>query len=151
MSDPESNSGEKKSEIHVDEDWKSQAEAEKERLARQEQAASPKTGGAGPAGPAAAPGGDEAAPEADAGRLPPASFVTMVNEMLAQILFALGESPDPATGRRYRDLEVAKHYIDTLAVLERKTRGNLTEEEKRMLDTALYQVRMRYVQAAQMG
>ncbi|KKK79638.1 hypothetical protein LCGC14_2831470, partial [marine sediment metagenome] len=55
----------------------------------------------------------------------------------------------PQTGRRYRNLQLAKHHVDTLAVLETKTQGNLTDDEKKLLDNALYEVRMAYVQAAQ--
>jgi hypothetical protein len=43
---------------------------------------------------------------------------------------------------------MAKHQIDTLGILEEKTRGNLTEEEQRMMDTVLYEARMRYVSVA---
>jgi hypothetical protein len=43
---------------------------------------------------------------------------------------------------------MAKHQIDVLAVLEEKTRGNLSDDEKRILDTALYETRMRYVSVA---
>jgi len=122
--------GQDKPKIVVDEDWKAQAEAEKQRLAEEEQAGGP--GGA-----------------AGRGReLPPASFATLVSAQVTQILFALGALPDPQ-GRRYRNLDVAKHHIDTLAILEEKTKGNLTAEEKKMLDNALYEVRMAYVQAAQ--
>jgi hypothetical protein len=46
-----------------------------------------------------------------------------------------------------RDLDAAKHLIDTLAVLERKTRGNLTDEEAKLLTTVLYELRLRYVEA----
>ena len=62
---------------------------------------------------------------------------------------ALGGVEDPQTKRRYVDLDLAKHHIDTLRILEEKTRGNLTDEEKRMLDRALYETRMQYVQMAQ--
>jgi hypothetical protein len=44
---------------------------------------------------------------------------------------------------------MAKHHIDSLAVLEEKTKGNLSEEEKKMLDAALYETRMRFVSIAQ--
>ncbi len=44
---------------------------------------------------------------------------------------------------------LAKHHIDVLGVLEKKTKGNLTAEEKSILDQALYEVRLRYVQVAQ--
>ena len=46
------------------------------------------------------------------------------------------------------NLDMAKHHIDTLAVIEEKTKGNLTPEEQRMLDAALYEARMRYVNVA---
>ena len=120
----------KKPKIIVDEDWKSQAEAEKQKLAEQEQA------GGADQGPA---------------EMPPASFETLVSGLVTQILFALGAIEDPQTRRRYRNLALAKHHIDTLAVLEEKTSGNLTDDEKELLDNALYEVRMRYVQMAQTG
>ena len=56
---------------------------------------------------------------------------------------------DPKTKRRYVDLDLAKHHIDILGLLEEKTKGNLTDEEKKLLDQALYEVRMQYVQIAQ--
>ena len=124
-----------KPKIIVDEDWKSQAQAEKEKLAHTEQQAG-EQGEAGAAGP------DE---------LPPASFGALVSNIVAQALFALGAIADPRTGKRYRDLGLAKHQIDLLSMLEEKTRGNLTEQEKKMLDNALYEVRMAYVQLAQQG
>jgi len=123
--------------IVVDEDWKSQAEAEKQRLAEQEKASAS-------AGAAARVGGERKLRE-----MPPASFATLVSSLVTQILFALGGMEDPQTKKRYVDLDLAKHHIDTLAVLEEKTRGNLTEEEKKILDNALYEVRMQYVRMAQ--
>lgn len=123
-----------KPKIIVDEDWKSQAEAEKQKLADVEQSAP--TGGEAEKGPRA---------------LPPASFSVLVSSLVTQILFALGAIEDPQTKKRYLDLAMAKHNIDMLSVLEEKTSGNLTEQEKKMLDSALYEVRMAYVQAAQAG
>ena len=120
----------KKPKIVVDEDWKSEAEAEKQKLAEKE-----------PSG-----GADEGPRE-----MPPASFDTLISGLVTQILFALGAIEDPQTKRRYRNLALAKHHIDTLAVVEEKTSGNLTDEEKKLLDNALYEVRMRYVQMAQTG
>jgi len=128
---PGETSGPEESKIFVDEDWKSQAQAEKQRLANE------------PAGPA---GG------ADAARgVPEASFATLVSSIVTQVLFALGAIEDPQTRQRYRDLPMAKHQIDMLAILEQKTQGNLTDEEKKLLDNALYEVRMAYVQVAQAG
>jgi hypothetical protein len=118
--------------IVIDEVWKAQAEAEKQRLAEQEE--HPSEGG---------PGGPR--------ELPPANFATLVSSMVTQILFALGGIQDPQTGRRYLDLPLAKHHIDTLSMLEEKTKGNLSEEEKKLLDQALYEVRMLFVRMAQGG
>jgi len=122
--------------IIVDDDWKSQAQAEKEKLAEEVDSQADGQG------------------QADGGRdrqLPPASFATLVNLLATQIIFALGGVEDPKTKRRYVDLTLAKHHIDTLVVLEEKTKGNLTAEEKSLLDNALYETRMSYVQMAQRG
>ncbi len=143
MSDPK-NDGPEKPKIVVDEDWKAQAEAEKQRLAEAETEAEAKAEEVGAAGAAGAAGADAAGPR----ELPPASFATLVSSQVTQVLFALGAFPDPQ-GRRFRNLDVAKHHVDTLAVLEEKTKGNLTDDEKKLLDNALYEVRMAYVQAAQ--
>ena len=120
--------------IIVDEDWKAQAEVEKQRLAEQEDAAQERGAAGG-----------------EARQLPQASFTTLVSGLTTQVLFSLGAVPDPATGQRYRDLDLAKHHIDTLGVLEEKTRGNLSAEEKKLLDSALYECRMAYVRVAQGG
>ena len=79
--------------------------------------------------------------------LPPASFATLVQSILTQVLYYLG---DLATrgGEPMINLDMAKHNIDTLSVMEEKTRGNLSDEEKRLLDAALYEARMRYVALA---
>jgi hypothetical protein len=83
------------------------------------------------------------------GPLPPASFATLVSTLVSQVLMALGGYEDPRTRRRYVDLDLAKHFIETLAVLEDKTRNNLADDEKKLLDNALYECRMQYVQIAQ--
>ena len=140
MSDkPSENQGDKPK-IVVDEDWKSQAEEEKAKLASQDAA-----GAAGDAADAAA------APKDAAMALPPASFATLVSGLVTQIFFSLGAIEDPQTGRRHRNLELAKHHIDTLSILEKKTKGNLSDDEKQLLDKALYEVRMQYVHIAQAG
>ena len=125
-----------KPKITVDDDWKAQARAEKERLAEQ---ADKQPAGAPGAGPAGAAGHE----------LPPADFVGLVGLLHSQALFALGAVADPRTNQPFLDLDLAKHHIDLLAMLEEKTRGNLTEDEEQALDRALYDARMRYVQAAQ--
>ena len=127
--------------LHIDTDWKKQAQEEKRKLAEQEQK---KTGGVRAAAPA---GGQKPAGARPQRELPPASFATLINTMLTQALFYLGELA-PQGGEPSINLDLAKHHIDTLAVLEEKTRGNLSEDEQRLLDTALYETRMRYVNVA---
>ena len=128
-----------KPKIIVDDDWKAQARAEKERLAKEVEQAKPADGAAGGAG-------------GRAGRregLPPASLAALVNQLAIQVAASLGGLEDPKTKRRYVDLDLAKYHVDTLGVLEKKTKGNLTDEEKRVLDRVLYESRMMYVQMAQ--
>jgi hypothetical protein len=120
--------------IIIDDDWKAQAQADKEKLAEQ----------------AEKPANEPAAGEGAEGReLPPANFNTLISSLVTQIFFALGGIEDPQTGKRYLDLGLAKHHIDMLSVIEEKTRGNLSEAEKKLLDQALYESRMQYVQIAQ--
>ena len=129
--------------IIVDDDWKSQAQAEKEKLAHEveaDKAAAPAEGEA-PAGDPGEPGGPR--------ELPPASLSTLVTMLATQAMMALQGMEDPQTGQRMVDLDLAKHHIDTLAILEEKTQGNVTDEEKALLDQVVYQVRMQYVQIAQ--
>lgn len=131
--------------LHVDTDWKKQAQEEKRRLAEEEakrqQAASPSAGS--PAGGAAAPAA--AAPQPR--EMPPASFSTLVQSIVTQALFYLGDLSSRG-GEPMLNLDMAKHQVDLLGVIEEKTRGNLTGEEQRLLDAALYETRMRYVSVA---
>ncbi len=138
--------------LQIDTDWKKQAQEEKRRLA-EEEARRRQAEAATASGPTAQPSaGSAAGPAApDAARqsreLPPASFATLVQSIVTQALFYLGDLSTRG-GEPMLNLDMAKHHVDTLGVLEEKTRGNLTEEEKRLLDAALYETRMRYVSVA---
>jgi len=138
MANEQQDKGQDEPKIIVDDDWKAQARAEKERLAQA-------TAQQGPGATSAA----EDDQQHEQGEPPPASFSGLVSFLVAQIMFALGGAEDPDTKRRYVDLDLARHYIDTLNVLEEKTSGNLTDDEKRLLDRALYETRMQYVAIAQ--
>jgi hypothetical protein len=133
--------------LHIDSDWKREAQAEKERLERDVEAkqAAPKPGPA--AAPGAAPAG-AARPRGKPGQTPPASMTALIQTLATQAMIFMSDERDPQTGQSLRRLDLAKHQIDLLGVLEEKTRGNLTDEEKRLLDTALYELRMAYVAEA---
>ncbi len=130
------NENNEKPKIIVDDDWKAQAKAEKEKLSDEVDKQADSAAATGAAGQ-------------DGREIPPATFSTLISSLVTQILMALGGMADPQSGRRYVDLELAKFHIDTLNVLEEKTAGNLDEDEKTILDKALYETRMHYVQVAQ--
>lgn len=115
--------------IHIDSDWKAQARAEKEKLAQQAKTEAPK-----------------AQSTAAGGQMPPANFETLISTMATQALFAMGAIPDPRTGQRMAHLDLARHHIDMLNIIEEKTKGNLSEEEANMLTGTLYELRSRYIQ-----
>ena len=75
------------------------------------------------------------------------SFGSLVQSIATQVLFYLGDL-SPQGGEPMLNLDMAKHQIDTLSLLEEKTKNNLTPEEQHLLDAALYEVRARYVNVA---
>ena len=77
--------------------------------------------------------------------LPEINFATFVVSLSSSALINLGIAPDPMTGEQKKDLAIAKQTIDMLAMLQEKTRGNLTEEEAQLMESMLYDLRMRYV------
>ena len=78
--------------------------------------------------------------------LPEVTFSTFIISLSSSALVHLGEIPDPSTNQTRIDLQMAKQIIDTLGMLEEKTKGNLEEGEIRLLRSILYDLRMRYVQ-----
>lgn len=118
----------------IDSDWKSQAQAEKDRL---EQAAAAKK--------AKAPGvpGAEGAQEGEEG---PAGFKDLVAMFATQAMSYMGYFPDPRTGQAVVALDYAKINIDMLGILEEKTKGNLNEEEAAFLQRTVGELRMAFVE-----
>ena len=110
------------SKLHIDSDWKAEAAREKERLAEQE----------------------KAKPAADAQTSP--AFIELLNLLAMQAVISLGGYQGSGGERIPANPAAAKHHIDLLEVLEKKTAGNLNEEEKRALDSVLYELRLQYVQ-----
>ncbi len=82
------------------------------------------------------------APEA----LPEIDFATFVLSLGSSALVHLGETPDE-DGQKRSNLPLAKQTIDLLALIEEKTRGNLDEGEKELLEALLYDLRIKYVDA----
>lgn len=133
--------------IIVDTDWKSQAQAEKERLGASERAKAPvPKQGAAPG--AIGPGGGEGLSQGSGGEpaMPEPNFDELVRMLATQALLYLGAFPDPETGRRMVSLEMAQFNIEMLSMIEEKTKGNLADDEKSMLTRMLYELRMQYVE-----
>ncbi len=117
------------SKIHVDSDWKAEAQAEKDRLEAETQQKA--TQGAG------APGA-----------MPAASFQTLWSELASQAYMFMGGIPDPKTGQAIVAPEYAKHYIDLLGVLQEKTKGNLSDEESDEFTKVLAELRSAFVRVS---
>ena len=79
--------------------------------------------------------------------MPEVTFSALTMSLSTSVLYHLGEIGDPKTGKKEVDLDLAKHGIDTLALLQQKTKGNLTKDEDEMLKSILYDVKMRFVKA----
>jgi hypothetical protein len=77
------------------------------------------------------------------------SFTAFVISLASSAAIHFGDIPDPQTGQAQEaNLDGAQQMIDILALLEEKTRGNLTAEERQVLEQVLYELRLRYVQAS---
>ena len=121
----------KEKKIIVDEDWKEQAAKEKENLVEQEQA------------------DKEKQDDQQQRTLPPADFAGLVSMLATQAFFALGvirtkEDEEPKT-----DMALAQYNIDMLGIIEEKTKDHLTDEEKKLLEGTIHQLRMTFVQVSQ--
>jgi hypothetical protein len=81
-------------------------------------------------------------------QLPAIDFPTFVLSLHHSARVHMGDAPDPADGKTELDLSMARQTIDLIALLQDKTRGNLTGEEERIVEQALYDLRMRYVEVA---
>ena len=77
--------------------------------------------------------------------LPEMSFSTFVFSLSSSAVMHLGEIADPNTQTKSVDLPLAKQTIDILGMLQEKTKGNLEEDEKRLLEHLLYDLRLKYV------
>lgn len=87
-------------------------------------------------------------PERRPGRDPlddPASFLSLIMSLASNAAASLGMMPHPVTGETGVDLKTAKHWIDVLGMLEKKTAGNLDPQEDQMLEGLLADLRMQYV------
>jgi hypothetical protein len=108
--------------IIIDDDWKAQAQREKEEADRQARETEEQQG------------------------IPDPSLLELVQMIVMQVSVGLGGMQDPATGQAIPpSLPLAKHYIDLLGVLQTKTAGNLDENEKKIIDGTMRELQSAFV------
>ena len=94
---------------------------------------------------------EDETPEAEAAApnpLPPVDFAGFLISLATSALYHLGLVPDPATGQPgEKNPDLARHTIDTIELLQEKTKGNLTDEEEALVRELLTELRMRFVEA----
>jgi len=100
----------------VDESWKETAEKQKEELKKERKSIPPEP-----------------------------DFSFFITTLSIQAAISLGDVPNPATNQKEEDLNQAKFIIDTLGMLQEKTKGNLDSKETQLLENVLYELRMQYV------
>ena len=81
------------------------------------------------------------------GAPPERSLIPLFMMLATEALSALGETPDPVTGQRRRELAHASAAIDLLSLLREKTEGHRTPDEARTLEGLIYDLQLRYVKA----
>ena len=81
----------------------------------------------------------------DEASFPDLNFSTFVFSLGTSAMYHFGDFPDPVSKKAERNLEAAKQTIDILGILQDKTKGNLSDDEERLLESLLYELRMRYV------
>ncbi len=120
--------------IIVDEDWKAQAQKEKEILKKEEEL-------------------EHKTEEKEQERppMPEADFPGLISMITTQAYYALGVIGTEQDKEHPPDLAVAKYNIDMLGIIEEKTKGNLTEDEAKLLESTLHQLRMIFVQLSERG
>ncbi|MCP4449891.1 MAG: DUF1844 domain-containing protein [Planctomycetes bacterium] len=115
----------------IDDDWKQEAQKEKESLAEKEKLPQES--------------GDT---ERRAAPLPPANFSSLVSMLGTQAFYAMGFIRASEDQEPVQDLQMAKYNVDLLGVLQEKTKNNLSDEDHKLLDETLQQLRMAFVQAS---
>jgi hypothetical protein len=128
--------------IFVDEDWKSQVEREKQAAVHATGEPPTSVGGVETQTPPTNVGGS---PDPEDPSMPPASIGMLMSSLATEALLSLGQFPHPVTGETKLRRNQAKYLIDTLAMLQEKTAGNLTSDEALALDDILHQLRMAFV------
>jgi hypothetical protein len=77
------------------------------------------------------------------------AFSSFILSLGTSAMLYLGFAEDPTTGKKEVNLPMARHVIDTLAMLKEKTKGNLEEDEEKLIDTMLFDLRLKFVEVCE--
>ncbi len=137
----------KEKKIIIDEDWKSQVASEREAMEKEAagQDAQQTLDGGSPGNDTSGSDAQGSPQQGRAGMLPPASLEMLVTTLAAEAMISMGQMPAPGSEQPQIDLPQSKYVIDLLAVLQEKTKGNLTEHEEKVMQEVLHQLRVAYV------
>jgi hypothetical protein len=113
----------------IDESWKNSVENEKVHIFGQDKT--------------------DDAPAENAEEAPQLDFSNYIASLGFQALVFMGEIPNPITNQMQKNLPQSKFLIDTLLLLAEKTKGNLTEQEDRLLKGSIYELQMKFVEVLQ--
>ncbi len=86
--------------------------------------------------------------EAQSSKPPEIDFTSFILSLCTSALIQLGGIPDPISNKPAKDLQAAKQPIDILTIIQQKTKGNLTAEEQKLMDNAMYDLRMHYINSS---
>lgn len=89
---------------------------------------------------------EEKAPERE-----PVDFATFIFSLATGAFIHLGLAPDPTTGKTEKNVALARQNIDILVMMKNKTKGNLSEDEAKMLESLLAETQVRFVEASKRG
>ncbi len=78
--------------------------------------------------------------------LPEIDFNFFILSLSSSAMMQMGVIPNPVTNKKEKNIDLAKQGIDIIAMLEEKTKGNLTQEEEKFLSSILYDLRMKFVE-----
>ena len=80
-------------------------------------------------------------------KMPSVDFSTFIMSLCTSALVQMGDMPDPETGKRMKDLPLARQTIDMIDMLKKKTAGNLEEEEEKLINSLIHELKIAYVRA----
>ena len=133
-------------ELIIDTDWKAQVEKEKQQGASDSPASDSSSDDAAVADSTGSDATSES--QSERGPIPPATLEMLLTTLYSQTMMSLGALPNPSTNESSQDLPMAKHFIDTVEMLQEKTKGNTSDDESKMFEEVLHVLRMAFVQAS---